>query len=260
MQQLAPQLVVALDNCSQSEARLIATELSAAGVSWFKIGLELFSRSGPSFVSELKAAGSKIFVDLKLHDIPNTVGKATKAIASLGADLLTVHCSGGREMLRAAQEAAQGSQLSVVGVTVLTSLDEALFSELSEAWGAKQGSAVPRSSVSLSLAKLAAEAALSGIVCSVSDLHDGQLKRLPWGGEGSLFVTPGIRGPLDAKRDQKSTATATQAVIAGASHIVVGRPITDKPREKRVEAALKFLKEIQEAYAIPANPQRPKKH
>lgn len=145
MQPTEPQLIVPLDNCTLQEARELVGELQAAGVRWFKVGLELYTQTGPLFVRELKERGLSVFLDLKLHDIPNTVAKAVKAAVATGADLATVHCSGGREMLAAAQNAAQGSALSLLGVTVLTSLGGEGFDEICEVY-TRAKARVPRRS------------------------------------------------------------------------------------------------------------------
>ena len=151
-----PQLVIALDNCTVTEAGTLVDELSEAGVTWFKVGLELFSQGGPQLVKKLKDDGRKVFLDLKLHDIPNTVSKAVKAAVATGADLLTVHCSGGSEMLAAAQEATRGSQLSLLGVTVLTSLDGPTREAVCQAFGACRTSSRAATSCSGSPASLPA--------------------------------------------------------------------------------------------------------
>ncbi len=244
-----PQLIIALDNCTLVEARELARELGQAGVSWFKVGLELYTQAGPSLVSDLKKNGYHVFLDLKLYDIPNTVAKAVKAASSTGADLLTVHASGGTEMMIAAQDAAKGSALSLLGVTVLTSFGGASFDALCTAWGARAGGAIPRAAVVLRLAEMASTAGLPGIVCSASDLQDGDLRRISWR-QPPLFVTPGIRNAADSRDDQKSIATVEQAVRLGSSHLVVGRPITAPAKGTRAEAASEFLRQIKEAHGI----------
>lgn len=239
------QLIVALDNCNEEQADRLSAEVAQAGVSWLKVGLELYTLTGPAFVKRLKSRGLNVFLDLKLYDIPNTVAQAVKSAADTGADLLTVHCSGGPRMLAAAQEATQGTKLSLLGVTVLTSFGNEDFPSVAEAWGARQGSALPRGSVALKLAEIAAKSGLPGIVCSVSDLHDGQLQKLNWSHGRANFVTPGIRNAGDAANDQKSIATVEQAIIAGSTHMVVGRPIT--AASDRVAAARSFLGQITNA-------------
>jgi orotidine-5'-phosphate decarboxylase len=243
-----PQLIIALDNCSPDEAKVLVKEVSSAGVRWFKVGLELYTQAGPDFVKYLKDHGFFVFLDLKLYDIPNTVAKAVNAAAKTGADLLTIHASGGQDMLRAAQNETQGTLLSIIGVTVLTSFGGESFQKICETWGASQGGTVLREFVALGLAKLAAEASLSGIVCAVSDLQGGSLKKIQWKREQPFFVTPGIRDQGDSAQDQKSIATVAQAVTAGSSHLVVGRPITAPANGSRAEAAAKFLRQIESSY------------
>ncbi|MEW6058467.1 MAG: orotidine-5'-phosphate decarboxylase [Bdellovibrionota bacterium] len=244
------QLIIALDQSSQEQARALVDELTAAGVRWFKVGLELYTQSGPAFVRHLKDQGASVFLDLKLYDIPNTVAGAVKAAVQTGADLLTVHCSGGPAMLEAAQKSTLGSNLKLLGVTVLTSFGGQDYESVCEAWGARPNAVPPRNAVAISLARLAAESGLPGIVCSVSDLHDGQLQRLSWKVHRPLFVTPGIRESADAANDQKSIGTVDQALAAGATHLVVGRPITAPASDSRVEAAQKFLRTIKEGYVV----------
>ncbi len=227
-----PQLIVALDQCKEPVADRLTAELSEVGVTWFKVGLELYTQTGPAFVKRLKKRGANIFLDLKLYDIPNTVAQAVRAAVETEADLLTLHCSGGPVMLAAAQAAVAGSNLSLLGVTVLTSMGADDFPIVANAWGAS--ATPPRTAVALSLAKIAAESGLSGVVCSVSDLHDGQLRRLNWKHLPPLFITPGIRNSNDATNDQKSVATVTQALLAGSTHLVVGRPITSASNSKEM--------------------------
>jgi orotidine-5'-phosphate decarboxylase len=243
-----PELIVALDNCAPEEALTMARELGAqAGVRWFKVGLELYTRTGPALIAELRRGGAHVFLDLKLHDIPNTVAQSVRSAADTGADLLTVHCSGGPAMLEAAQKAAAPTSLKILGVTVLTSLAGADLAAIAEAWGARSGAAVPRGAIALRLAEHASQAGLPGIVCSASDLHDGTFGRLPWKQGRPLFVTPGIREAGAAAQDQKSVATVAQAVQAGATHLVVGRPITAPTSGTRPAAASRFLAQIKEA-------------
>ncbi|MBI3542854.1 MAG: orotidine-5'-phosphate decarboxylase [Deltaproteobacteria bacterium] len=249
----APQLIIALDNSTPDEARAVAAELSKSGVRWFKVGLELYTQAGPQFVTELKKQGLSVFLDLKLYDIPNTVAKAVKAAVGTGADLLTIHASGGPEMLEAAQKAAAGTSLSLLGVTVLTSFGGDAYDAVCVAWGARAGTAVPRGAVVLRLAEMAGKAGLPGIVCSASDLHDGELAKIKWAAR-PLFVTPGIRNSSDAKDDQKSIATVRQAVQLGSTHLVVGRPITAPVTGTRAEAARAFLREIEESHVVTAHP------
>lgn len=244
-----PQLVVALDQLSFTQAEKAVDELSGAGVRWFKVGLELFTLAGPEFVKKLKKKSLNVFLDLKLYDIPNTVQQTVKAAADLGVDLMTVHCSGGRVMLDAAQKAAQGTSLDLVGVTVLTSMSDLDVSEVSIAWHGAQ-ERVPRLSVAKRLCEFAFESGLSGIVCSVPDLQSGAFHGIAsaQGNTEPLFVTPGIRIASSAKGatdDQKSVATPETAVGAGATHLVVGRPILQPAGMSPSQAAEYFLKTIQ---------------
>jgi orotidine-5'-phosphate decarboxylase len=239
MQPESPKLIVALDNLTVKEAASAVSELADAGIQWFKVGLELYTKTGPDFVKSLKARQLNVFLDLKLHDIPNTVGKAVAAAAETGADLLTVHCSGGVEMLKAAGQSAKGSSLAIVGVTVLTSHSDDDLARISQAWGVQR---FQRNTAALSLAQMAAESGIAGIVCSVSDLRDGKMQDLKWS-EKPCFITPGIRNSEDAKNDQKSTGTVQQAVAAGSTHLVVGRPILNPQKGTRVQAAKFFLEE-----------------
>jgi orotidine-5'-phosphate decarboxylase len=183
----------------------------------FKIGMEQFTRFGPSVFEEIRSAGRKIFLDLKYHDIPNTVEKAVLAAAEHGVDILTVHTQGGPEMLAAAAKAAASSEKAVivVGVTVLTSLDDStLKNSLSIELSASQ--------YARNLARIAVKAGLDGIVCSAADLRAVK-PELPAGFE---IITPGIRMSDGTAGDQKRIATPEDALAAGATLLVVGRPIT----------------------------------
>lgn len=181
-----------------------------------KIGKELFTRAGPDIVRTLIARGFDVFLDLKFHDIPNTVAGACRAAAELGVWMLNVHASGGRAMLAAAREAVLGCEPPplLIGVTVLTSLDEGDLRSI--------GVGEPLDSHVVKLARLAHEASLDGVVCSPRDV---ERIRDACPGEFAL-VTPGIRPAGAAAGDQKRVMTPRQAVEAGASYLVIGRPIT----------------------------------
>jgi orotidine-5'-phosphate decarboxylase len=211
-------VAVALD-LDPAPARELGRRL-APEVAWLKVGLSLFCSEGPAIVRELKAAGARIFLDLKLHDIPNTVELAARAVGRLGVSLLTVHASGGEAMVRAAVAGcAQGAAEAgieapaVLGVTVLTSLDER---EL-EAIGLSGG---PVQSVER-LARLAIRAGAGGIVCSPREV--GAVRQAV--GDGPLLVTPGIRAAGASADDQARAETPEAAVAAGADVLVVGRPV-----------------------------------
>ena len=205
-------LFVALDTPDLARARAVAAAVAphAGGV---KLGLEFFAANGPAGVTELSRSGLPLFLDLKLHDIPNTVAKAVAALAPLEPAVLTVHAAGGRAMLEAAKAAAP-ARTRVVAVTVLTSLDIADLGETGVA-GDPAGQ-VER------LAALARRAGLDGIVCSGAEVA-AAAEAWP----GGFFVVPGIRPHGGATADQKRTVTPREAVASGASLLVVGRPITD---------------------------------
>ena len=213
-------IIAALDVPTVEQALKLAQQLAPA-VGAFKIGKELFTSAGPDIVRRVRDTGASVFLDLKFHDIPNTVAKAIAAAVRLDVQMLTIHASGGSEMMRAAEQAAQqtAAQLGhtaplVLGVTVLTSQDSNTLAELGgETDVAKQ---VER------LALLAAKSGLRGLVCS--PLEIAALRRiLP---PEIQLVTPGIRTGAEKADDQKRTLTPREAIQAGASWLVVGRPIT----------------------------------
>jgi orotidine-5'-phosphate decarboxylase len=210
----ADRLIVALD-FPDAAAALACVDQLADSVSWFKVGLELYLASGDSVVRELKRRGHSVFLDLKLHDIPNTAASAVRSLAQLEPDLLTLHAAGGRAMLSAAAEAARSlpHPPRLLAVTVLTSMDATALAETGIA-------AAPVEQV-LRLARLAADCGIDGMVCSPAEaaaLHSALPK--------ALLVTPGIRPAGADAGDQKRIATPQFALAAGASMLVVGRPIT----------------------------------
>jgi orotidine-5'-phosphate decarboxylase len=216
-------IIAALDVPTMDRALELAQKLLPT-VATVKVGSELFSSVGPEIVRRLRGSGAAVFLDLKFHDIPNTVKSAVAAATRLDVQMLTVHCSGGLAMLKAAEEAAQetarglGTQPPLVlGVTVLTSMDQTALGELGVAESVEAH--VER------LAKLAVSAGIRGLVCSPLDLP--LLKRvLP---ANIQLVTPGIRGAGDATGDQKRTLSARDAMAAGADWLVIGRPIRAAP-------------------------------
>ena len=212
-------IIVALDVPTAARALELATQLAPV-VGAFKIGKELFVSAGPEIVRAIRATGGSVFLDLKFHDIPNTVAKAVAAATRLDVQMLTIHTSGGPAMIRAAEASAQETAKAlgrpaplVLGVTVLTSMDG---DELS-AVGLPPN---PGKQVEL-LAALAASAGLRGLVCSPLELA-ALRQSLP---AAMQLVTPGIRGPGDDAGDQKRTLSAAEALAAGASWLVIGRPI-----------------------------------
>ncbi|MCR4575992.1 MAG: orotidine-5'-phosphate decarboxylase [Lentisphaeria bacterium] len=205
-------LIAALDVDTKEKAFGIVEKLGE-NVVWYKVGKQLFTRFGPEIVRGLKERGKKVFLDMKFHDIPNTVGQAVRSAAAIGADLCNVHASGGPSMLKAAAEAAKETGIIVTAVTVLTSLDE---SELN-AVGIR---ATPAEQV-LRLSKLTKECGLQGVVCSALEIPI--VKQAC--GDDFILVVPGIRPAGAAKGDQKRVMTPAEAAKAGAQFIVVGRPI-----------------------------------
>lgn len=202
-------LIVALDVPARERAMELA-RLLAPEVAMVKIGLEGFTAHGPSLVRDLVELGIEVFLDLKVHDIPRTAAAAAREAARLGARLLTVHASGGGEMVRAAKDAAGGCQ--IIAVTVLTSMDDRGLTQLGLEGAAKR--------VALRWGELAVRAGADGLVCSAHEL--AELSPL-----GGTRVVPGVRPLGEAAGDQKRVATPGEAVRAGATWIVVGRPILD---------------------------------
>jgi orotidine-5'-phosphate decarboxylase len=213
------QLLVALDVDSAAQARSLADRLRGA-VGGFKIGSRLFTSEGPAFVEELAARGDRVFLDLKFHDIPHTVAGAVAAATRLGVWMLNVHASGGLAMMRAAraaaaEEAARRSRPAplIIAVTMLTSLDQQALSEIG--LPASVADQVGR------LAALTESAGLDGVVASP---HEIDTIRRRCGGTFTI-VTPGIRGAGDKRADQSRTLSAADALAAGATYLVIGRPI-----------------------------------
>jgi orotidine-5'-phosphate decarboxylase len=206
------ELILALDTPRGADALRLLDRLPT--LEWVKVGSILMTREGPDFVRELTARGFKVFLDLKWHDIPNTVAGAVTAAREMGVSMATVHTLGGAAMLEAAAVAA-GGELSLVGVTVLTSHDPAGYAK---ALGRNEAD-IPREAERLAL--VAAEAGLQGVVCSPQEVS--LLRRRL--GPGPRIVVPGIRRRTDAPSDQVRVATAKDAVANGATHLVVGRPV-----------------------------------
>jgi orotidine-5'-phosphate decarboxylase len=229
-------IIAALDVPSAEQALKLAEQIAPA-VGAFKIGSELFTAAGPDIVHRVRAMGASVFLDLKFHDIPNTAAKAVASAVRLDVQMLTLHTSGGGEMMRAAENSAQDTAKSlglqpplVLGVTVLTSMDSDALSEIGcETNVAHQ---VER------LALLAVKSGLRGLVCSPLEIADLR-QILP---AYIQLVTPGIRTDTERADDQKRTLTPREAIQAGASWLVIGRPIyaAENPRA----AAEKILESI----------------
>jgi orotidine-5'-phosphate decarboxylase len=219
-------MIAALDVPTAEQALALARDIAPA-VGAFKVGSELFTSAGPDIVPRLRETGAAVFLDLKFHDIPNTVAKAVTAATRLDVQMLTVHASGGREMLRAAETAAQQTAKQsgrnaplLLGVTVLTSHDANSLSEIG--CEANVGRQVER------LAGLAMQAGLRGLVCSPLEIV-ALRQLLP---AAVQLVTPGIRTGAERADDQRRTLSAREAMEAGANFLVIGRPIygAENPR------------------------------
>ncbi len=226
---------------SIEDVRARVEELSPV-VGLFKIGKESFTRFGPEVVSLVKSFGANVFLDLKYHDIPNTVKGAAKAATKLGVYMFNVHASGGLEMMKAAVEGAKecSEEFSVkmpkiIGVTVLTSIDKSILNNQLKFSGETEEQV-------LNLAQLTNEAGLDGVVCSAADLYAVKNK-LP---ENFIYVTPGIKGPnTPAGADQKRVFTPGNAVQDGSSILVVGRAITGpKTSAERIQAGYEVLQDM----------------
>jgi orotidine-5'-phosphate decarboxylase len=213
-------VIVALDAATEAAARSLADRLDPA-LCRVKVGKELFTAAGPSFVEYLVRKGHSVFLDLKYHDIPNTVAAACRAAAGLGVWMVDVHASGGPAMLEAARnalETAQGpDRPRLVAITVLTSLAESDLQRI--------GMAGPIPDAVLRLAQLAGDCGLDGVVSSASEAAMLRTRVSP----SFLLVTPGIRLPGAAKDDQVRIVTPQQAIAAGSDYLVIGRPITQSP-------------------------------
>jgi orotidine-5'-phosphate decarboxylase len=213
------QLLVALDVDTAADARALADRLRGVA-GGFKIGSRLFTSHGPSIVEELSGRGDRVFLDLKFHDIPHTVAGAVAAATRLGAWMVNVHAAGGAAMMKAARDAADAEAARIsrqppllIAVTVLTSVSEAILDEIG--FSGRVADQVAR------LASLAQSARLDGVVASA---HEIALIRQRCGTRFAI-VTPGIRGAGDAVGDQNRTMSAAQALAAGSTYLVVGRPI-----------------------------------
>ena len=226
--QASDRLIVAADFSTRDEILRLADELAGvAGV--IKIGLQAFVANGPGLVREVVARNQRVFLDLKLHDIPNTVSHAVTEAAALGAAMLTVHAAGGTAMLRA----AANDRLLVLAVTILTSLGDDDLRDIGMS-GTAESNAVR-------LARLAQGAGLGGVIASPLEIEAIRSAC----GRGLVIVTPGIRPAGDEPGDQRRTMSPAEAIRAGADSIVVGRPITGA--RNRRDAAAKIVAEMEKA-------------
>ncbi|HEX3032033.1 MAG TPA: orotidine-5'-phosphate decarboxylase [Bacillota bacterium] len=230
-------LILALDVDTMEEAeRLVAATKDYVGV--YKVGMQLYNSVGPAVIHRLKQLGHKVFADLKFHDIPNTVKQAGEVMTGHGVYMFNVHCAGGREMMRQTTEGAKAAAARtgeaaplLLGVTILTSLDQAAVNEEVGLAGAVADQVVR-------YARLAQESGLDGVVASPKEI--GALRQAC--GEDFALVIPGIRPAWAAANDQKRIMTPGEAIAAGATYIVVGRPITAAADPR--EAAAKVVAEI----------------
>ncbi len=236
----ADSVIVALD-CSEGRALELADVLSPE-LAWVKVGMELFYAAGPALVPRMRERGLRVFLDLKLHDIPNTVRAASRELARLGAGMLTVHASGGPAMVAAAREGLdEGARLAglepprLLAVTVLTSMDQTQLAAV--------GVNSPVAEQVARLAGMARANGADGVVCSA--LEASAMRGLL--GPGALVVTPGVRPGGASLDDQTRVATPGSAIRSGSTHLVVGRPVTrsEDPRA----AFLGILDEVAEAKA-----------
>ena len=235
-------LIIALDVESAAEARKLFSLLGAqAGM--FKIGSQLFTAAGPEFVREVVAAGGRVFLDLKFHDIPNTVAGACREAVRLGVSLFNVHAAGGSEMMRRAAEATAETAArenlprpALIAVTVLTSADAGVLAEIGVATGLEEQVKT--------LAKLAAASGLDGVVASPREIAP---VRASVAREDFLLVTPGVRPAAAAHDDQRRVVTPAEAIRAGADYIVVGRAILNAGDPLR--AAREIVAEMERAAA-----------
>jgi orotidine-5'-phosphate decarboxylase len=229
MTKAADKIIVALDVPVKKQALELVEQLRGE-ISFFKIGLQLFTSAGPAVVREVLGTGAKVFLDLKLYDIPNTVAHAVESAANLGVQMLTIHLSGGETMLKAAV-AAGPKEMSILGVTLLTSFDETAIRALGI-------SSTIEEQVSR-LAKMGVAAGIDGLVVSP---HEIEVLRPQFGHDIELVV-PGIRPSWSETADQKRVMTPRQALDASADYLVIGRPIIahSNPRE----AVAKILAEIE---------------
>ena len=229
MTKATDKIVVALDVATKSEAMRLVEQLREQ-ISFFKIGLQLYTAEGPEIVRAVIASGAKIFLDLKLHDIPHTVARAVESASELGVQMLTIHLSGGSEMIRAAV-AATKREMSILGVTVLTSSTQQTLDEI--------GIEEQLDRHVLRLGNLGVAAGIDGLVASP---FEARFLRSEFGDKIKIVV-PGIRPSWSELDDQKRFMTPREAIEAGADYLVIGRPVT--AHRNPLEAVAKILRELE---------------
>ena len=222
-------IIVAVDSPDLESALRLIEPLAGEGCI-FKIGLQLFTAVGPGIVREIQALGAKVFLDLKFHDIPNTAKEAVKSAVALGVDMTTIHLAGGPAMGSEAVKAAEGSKSVVLGVTVLTSMDDETLDIV--------GVPRPAADQVLRLAEMGANCRLRGVVASPHEITPLREEF----GHGLMIVTPGVRPAGSDKGDQRRVMTPGEAVRCGADFLVIGRPITADPSP--LDAFLRIAEEI----------------
>jgi orotidine-5'-phosphate decarboxylase len=236
---MADRIIVALD-MARGEALALADTLRGR-VRWLKVGMTLYYAEGPSIVAELRERGFDVFVDLKLHDIPHQVAGAAASLTGVGGGMFTVHAAGGAQMMRAAVETSRrtaeeiglATPPAILAVTVLTSMSEDALASVGIGRSAAEQVRV--------LCELARDAGIDGVVCSPREAAEVRSVL----GADALVVTPGVRPAWSASDDQARVATPAQALTDGASHLVIGRPITAAPSP--VEAVDRIIAEIEGA-------------
>ena len=228
MTKAAEKIIIALDVASKKDA-LRLTEQLREQISFFKIGLQLYTAEGPEIVRAVLATGAKVFLDLKLHDIPNTVARAVESAAGLGVQMLTIHLSGGSEMIRAAT-AAKTNGMSILGITVLTSAGENTLHETGIS-----------DRIDAQVVRLGRLGVVNGVDGIVASPREAKLLRAEFG-DRIKIIAPGIRPAWSQAGDQKRISTPRQAIEAGADYLVIGRPISSHP--KPCEAVTLILSEL----------------
>ena len=239
LDKIEDRIIIALDVPTFAAANDLMDKLGDRAKS-LKVGSQLFTSVGPDIIREIKRRGKKLFLDLKFHDIPNTVARASEAAAELGVDIFNVHISGGVEMMRDAAQAtrAKASELGiekpiVLGVTILTSIDETMFQRVLVSGNSLKDQIVH-------MAKLAQKAGLDGVVASPQEI---QLIREACG-EDFVVLTPGVRPEWASSDDQKRTMTPVEAFKAGANYVVIGRPVYRAPEP--ADALERILRRLEE--------------